>query len=592
MKTIAATVGEGGRKDFFWLNQGFEMMASSPVRGLGFNLRFGGIFTSVPVAVASMGRPRVIATDVIARRAEPEGGTGTRAARVGGAGDTAEREVGGIRLGPLTQRIDLFGLGLDYAMYHKTLWGSFDQDDLSPWQRLAGVFISAPAAVGWSENRIDVFGVGTDHAMYAKTRIGEKWTAEWLRLGGTFTSAASLVSRGPNRLDLFARGADFTLRGNQTDGTTWFGWQNHGGTLASPPVAVSWGPDRLDVFAIFKDGALWHRWWDGQIWNEWESLGGSYAGEPAVASWAPGRLDVFVLGAADRALHHHWFSDNTWSVPETLNIGTQQKMAESATVISAAPNHLDIFVPVDDHQIRIVAWDGQGWQQQSSGAQFRAPSRYRMSVDLVKAKTTRAMSTDTDAAMASVAAGNAAARIKTQWIGKMGGGLLSGAPDSSQTNLLDFEPVTVDLAEPMSFSYLVVNNGHAPQDKILAALANAGTSLSLAGSSSMQEDIAKGIVNIVSVKILAAIAISVPVIGSILGMIESWLMDQLKEAIFESCDGVVAVELRAMIGRDLFMLTDNGRKTVTVTTQHAGTDSPTACGAKSEYEVTWTIKPL
>jgi hypothetical protein len=608
MKAIAASVGAEGRRDFFWLDQGFGMMASSPARGLGFNLRFGGIFTSVPAAVASVARRSlVVSPGVLAgERAEPGRGTRIGDARVGAFSETDEPQPGSIArmpagrgvgaiggLLPLTQRIDLFGLGLDYAMYHKLFWGSFDQDDLSPWQRLAGIFTSAPAAIAWGGDRIDVFGVGMmDHAMYTKTRISEAWTPDWQRLGGTFTSAASLVSRGPKQLDLFARGADFTLRGNQTDGTTWFGWQNHGGSLASPPVAVSWGPDRLDVFAIFKDGVLWHRWWDGQIWNDWESLGGSYAGEPAVASWAPGRLDVFVMGAVDRALHHHRFSDNTWSLPETLNIGTRQRMAESPTVISTAPNHLEIFVPADDYQIRIVQWDGQTWQFPSAGATFRTPSRYRLSVDLVKAKTTRAKSTDTNAAMASLAAGNAAPKIKTQWIGKMGGGLPSGAPDASQTNLLAFESATVDLAEPMSFSYLVVNNGHAPQDKILAALANAGDSLSLAGSSSMEEDIGKGIANILSVKIQAAITISVPVVGSILGLIESWLMDKLTDAIFESCDGVVAVELRAMMGRDLFILTDNGRKTVTVTTHHPGTDSPTACGANSEYEVTWTIKPL
>jgi len=147
--------------------------------------------------------------------------------------------------------------------------------------------------------------------MYVKTAIGEHWTPDWLRLGGTFTSAAALVSRGPKLLDLFARGADFTLRGNHTDGTTWFGFQNHGGELASSPVAVSWGLDRIDIFAIFKDGALWHRWWDGQIWNDWESLGGNYMGEPAAVTSTPGRLDVFVLGAQDRELHHHSFSRET-----------------------------------------------------------------------------------------------------------------------------------------------------------------------------------------------------------------------------------------------------------------------------------------
>jgi hypothetical protein len=108
----------------------------------------------------------------------------------------------------------------------------------------------------------------------------------------------------------------------------------------------------------------------------------------------------------------------------------------------------------------------------------------------------------------------------------------------------------------------------------------------------MQEDIARGIVEIVSIKILAAITLSVPVVGSILGKIESWLLDKLTDAAFESCDGVVAVELRAMMGRDLFILTDNGRKTVKVTTRHRGTSSPSACGSKSDYDVTWTIKPL
>jgi hypothetical protein len=569
MKAIAATVGTAERRDFFWLDQGFGMTASSPARGLGFNLRFGGIFTSVPAALASMARRDPVVS----------GGLLARNVNLG--------DVGGVR--PLTQRIDLFGLGLDYAMYHKLFWGSFDQDDLSAWQNLGGIFTSAPAAIVWAGSRTDVFGVGMDHAMYSKTRLDETWTPEWQRLGGTFTSAASLVSRGPKHLDLFARGADFTLRGNHTDGSSWFGWQNHGGSLASPPVAVTWGPDRIDIFAIFKDGALWHRWWDGQIWNDWESLGGNYSGEPAVATWAPGRLDVFVVGAVDRALHHHWFSNDTWSIPETMNIGSQQGLAESPTVISAAANHLEIFVPTNDHQIRIGKWDGQAWNFGSAGANFRSPSRYRMSVDFVHVKTTRAFDSDTDAAMLSVAAGNAAAKIKTQWIGDIGG--LTN-PKTSQTNLLNFDSVTVDLAEPMSFSYLVVNNGHAPQEKILAALAAAGDSLSLAGSSSMQEDIAKGVVKIISVKILAAISISVPVVGSILGLIETWLLGKLTDIAFQNCDGVVAVELRAMMGRDLYLLTDSGRKTVTIKTEHAGTTSATGCGDNSDYEVTWTIKPL
>jgi hypothetical protein len=479
-------------------------------------------------------------------------------------------------------------------MYHKRFWGKLPEHDLGSWPRLGGTFTSAPAAIAWAGSRIDVFGVGMDHAMYTKTCLAETFTPEWRRLGGAFTSAASLVSRGPKRLDLFARGADFTLRTNHTDGVTWSTFQNLGGSLASPPVAVSWGPDRMDVFAVFKDGALWHRWWDGRLWNEWESLGGNYTGEPAAVAWAPGRLDVFVVGAEDRPqdrdLHHHWFSDESWSIPEKLLIGSLAGLAESPTVISPASDRLEIFVPLNNHQIRIGKWGGQKWEFSSAGVTtLRAPSQYQISVDEVHAITTRALDDDTDAAMISVAAGNAPARIKTQSIGTIGG---FTTPKTSQTNLLKIDRVTVDLAEPMSFSYLVVNNGHADEDKVLAALAAAGNSLSLAGSSSMQDDIARGVVKFISIKLVAALNLSVPVLGSILGKIESWLLDQLSDAIFESCDGVVAVELRAMMGRDLFIMTDNGKKKVQVTTRHNGTDSPSTCGNNSKYDVTWTIRPL
>jgi hypothetical protein len=151
----------------------------------------------------------------------------------------------------------------------------------------------------------------------------------------------------------------------------------------------------------------------------------------------------------------------------------------------------------------------------------------------------------------------------------------------------------VDLAEAVSFGYLIVNNGHAAEDDSLAALANAGDSLNLASVFSTQEDIAKGIVAFASVKIVEGLTISIPVIGRILGTIESWLLGKLSAAIFESCDGIVAAELRAMMGRDLFIMTDNGKNPVTVTTKHQGTDAPTACGTnKSEYDVTWTVKPL
>ena len=143
MKAIAATK-LGSRRDFFWLDNNYSMNTQSPVMGAGFNLNFGGIFTSPPAAVMMNAHAPVVIHPV----ADPNAAPAT-----------------GPVIGPLTPRLDLFGLGLDYAMYHKRFWGAFDQNDFqTPWQSLDGIFTSAPAAIDWGNERVDVFGLGLDHA--------------------------------------------------------------------------------------------------------------------------------------------------------------------------------------------------------------------------------------------------------------------------------------------------------------------------------------------------------------------------------------------------------------------------------------------
>lgn len=45
---------------------------------------------------------------------------------------------------------------------------------------------AAISQVAWGPNRLDVFGIGTDGAMYDKAREGDVWEANWDDLGGTF----------------------------------------------------------------------------------------------------------------------------------------------------------------------------------------------------------------------------------------------------------------------------------------------------------------------------------------------------------------------------------------------------------------------
>jgi hypothetical protein len=83
-------------------------------------------------------------------------------------------------------------------------------------------------------------------------------------------------------------------------------------------------------------------------------------------------------------------------------------------------------------------------------------------------------------------------------------------------------------------------------------------------------------------------ALSIPVIGSILKLAESWLINQLLGIVFAQCDGLVAVEQLVEMGRDLVDMT-NGGNPHTVVTTHPGTDSAAGCGPNSEYQVTWSI---
>lgn len=54
------------------------------------------------------------------------------------------------------------------------------------WDDLGGQFTSAPAVAAWGPNRLDVFGVGADKALYHKAWTGAEWTPGWDDLGGQF----------------------------------------------------------------------------------------------------------------------------------------------------------------------------------------------------------------------------------------------------------------------------------------------------------------------------------------------------------------------------------------------------------------------
>ncbi len=482
-------------------------------------------------------------------------------------------------------RLDAFAVGTDFALHHQVLWGGTVSG--SPgWENLGGIFISAPAvATAFGETRVDVFGLGLDRALYHKTWDGEHWTESWERLGGIFSSDASTVSWAQGRLDVLVRGADFSLRHRAYDGVNWLNdWQNLGGSLASAPAAVAWGPDRIDVFGISHDGTPVHTWWDGMIWNAWEALGPSqpgliYTGTPTAVSWAPHRLDVLVLGG-DGNLYHYWFADGSWAGPEALGTG---ETINDCNAIVTAPQALHAFKAGSGGRILTSLYDGSTWTPwEQTGMHLVLPTQYVFSVDLVQVDTARSLNADTDTAQATVTVGNAPAQSATQYIDAIGG----THPKQWQPNLLSFGPLTVELADSVVFNYQIVNKGNPNPDVVDSAMTAAGKKLADYAIQSISKSLLAGLTEIESVEI-GSVSSAVPVVGPLLGILAAWLVSELTSIVFADCDGPVALEQVVLLGRDLCQKTAAGPYRTTTT--HPGTDSAIGCGSNSVYEVSWSI---
>jgi hypothetical protein len=535
--------------------------------------------------------------------AKPAFDLGQRSSEPPAAAGASEPAAGVARLRvhppvPEQPRIDVFALDSAYAMRHLELWNGTASSPQPQWVNLGGIFISTPAAIAW-DGRVDIFGIGLDRAMYRKTLQNNAWSGEWERLGGAFTSEASAVSWGPRRLDVFARGADFTLRHKSYAGSTVSNWENFGGSLASAPVALSWGADRLDVFALANDGTLAHKWWDGILWNEWEYFGlqdpsKSFVSVPAAASWGPGRIDVFLSGS-DGAVYHLWLDADTVGGPESLDsVGTPMPpvFTPAPSAISVAPGRLNLFAPinqVDGYGDSIAplmgnrTWDGASWRGWDTFGQYGLPSRYRFSVDYFTVKTTRSLNQDTDTAQSTLKVDNSMTHTANQSMGNWGG----TAPKQAQVLGLYFDPAPVELCDYAVFNYQIVNSSKSNQDQIDAALNKSGKSLAEYAFGSIEKALGQGLTVITSIEI--GTITSIPVIGPILGLLSSWLLGQLGDLFSDGrCDGPVALEQIVISGRDLQIATANGVHTVI--TDHPGIDSPTGCGDNSDYEVTWSIR--
>ena len=69
-------------------------------------------------------------------------------------------------------RLDVFVIGTDSALYHKWWNGSAWGPSLTGYENMGGVIVGHPEVVSWGPNRLDVFVVG--HRLGAVSQVVER----------------------------------------------------------------------------------------------------------------------------------------------------------------------------------------------------------------------------------------------------------------------------------------------------------------------------------------------------------------------------------------------------------------------------------
>ncbi len=274
-------------------------------------------------------------------------------------------------------RLDVFVTGTNSALYHKWWNGSAWGPSLTGYEDMGGTCVGDPRIVSWGANRLDVFVLGTNRALYHKWWNGSAWGPSltgYENMGGVCVGQPEVVAWGPNRLDVFVVGTDRALYHKWWNGSAWgpslTGYEYMGGVCMSAPRAVAWGPNRLDVFVVGTDGALYHKWWNGSAWGPsltgYERMGGVCVGQPEVVAWGPNRLDLFVIGT-NSAVYHKWWNGSAWG-PSLTGYEAMGGVCTSMPRVTAwGPNRLDLFVTGTDSALYHKWWNGSAWGPSLTG---------------------------------------------------------------------------------------------------------------------------------------------------------------------------------------------------------------------------------
>lgn len=240
-------------------------------------------------------------------------------------GHTITRPLTGVSWAP--NRLDIFGLGKDGQVLHKTLAHGSWLPSKDGWEDLGSSFFLHPQVLSTIPGRLDLLCVKDyGSGLYHKRWDGSSWkpsTTEWTEItsqGHLWMSPPTAVASDRSRLNIFMHASGKVYYGATEDFYWTFHWdaveQPGKGAFTSRPAAVLSRAGRIDLFCLRSDHELYHRAlllyenrWDPCDW--WESLGGDFDSAPTAISRRFGKVHVFCKGC-DEAVYYMNLDEKEW----------------------------------------------------------------------------------------------------------------------------------------------------------------------------------------------------------------------------------------------------------------------------------------
>ena len=196
---------------------------------------------------------------------------------------------------------------------------------------------------------------------------------------------------------------------------------------------------------------------------------------------------------------------------------------------------------------------------------------FRFSLDSFEILTTRSLLKDTDTVSFCIGiVGRGEPQVQSMFMGDVDNGF-------HKVNLV-FDNIQLADNDIVIITYHITNKGGNRSDVAAYAEDTAKTLL----EKGIDSVISKGIQFIINID-----GNDVPIIGSAINKIGSWLTGSIFGFIHANCDGPVAAGIHVFTGLQLKAILTN--KTFATREYNPGVDSAAGCGNNSRYFVTWSM---